>query len=161
MRLLNFTKYDQHGGITPPGPMAGLTWDEDIIQEALKYIPPGKISLGIPWHSGYWYTGKDPSKEGIARENSLHTMQTDLSYEDTMRILKDNNAVLHWDNIDKVHYAFYLNNFLYEYIFAEDADSFAAKLDLVKKYKLRGISNWVLGEEDPKVWNVLAKQVGS
>ena len=51
--------YDQHASITTPGPMAGVIWDEAIIQYALKYIPPEKISLGIPWHSGYWYTGKD------------------------------------------------------------------------------------------------------
>lgn len=147
--------YDQHGGITTPGPMAGITWDEAIIKYALQYIPADKISLGVPWHSGYWYTGKTSSHA------PLHIIATNLTYTEMTRLLKDNNAVLHWDNEDKVNYAIYQKNFLYEYIFAEDAKSFNAKLDLVKKYKLRGISNWCLSEEDPAIWNVLPKKTGA
>ncbi len=139
--------YDQHGGATPPGPMAGFTWDEAIIQYALKYIPANKLSLGIPWHSGYWRTGSGNS--------SAHAVGTDLNYVDAARILQDKKATLAWDDKEKIHYAVYTSNYLYEYMFLEDADSFRAKLDLVKKYKLRGVSNWVLGEEDPKVWDVL------
>ena len=36
----------------------------------------------------------------------------------------------------------------------EDARAFAAKLELVKKYQLRGYSVWVLGTEDPAVWSM-------
>jgi spore germination protein YaaH len=142
--------YDQHGSISTPGPMAGISWDETIIQYALKYIPADKVSLGIPWHSGYWYTDKDLN---AANGNPFHAISVDLAYKDMVRILKDKNAVLRWDDEDKIHYAIYRSNFLYEYIFVEDAASFKAKLELVKKYKLRGISNWCLGEEDPAVWN--------
>lgn len=144
--------YDQHGGITTPGPMAGITWDEDILKIALKYIPAEKISLGIPWHSGYWYT---------SNSKPLRAVEVDLSYPETLQILKNNNVLLHWNDEDKVHYAIYKNHFLYEYLFVEDAESFKAKLDLVKKYKLRGISNWVLGEEDPKVWDLLKSHVSA
>jgi spore germination protein len=144
--------YDQHGDITTPGPMAGITWDEAIVKYALKYISPDKISLGIPWHSGYWYTGKNSSNA------PLHIVVTNLTYAEMTRLLKDNNATLRWNDEDKVHYAIYQKNFLYEYIFAEDAKSFSAKLDLVKKYRLRGISNWCLGEEDPAIWNLLPKK---
>ena len=38
------------------------------------------------------------------------------------------------------------------YLFVEDARSFAAKLELMKKLKLRGFSVWVLGPEDPGIW---------
>jgi spore germination protein YaaH len=57
-----------------------------------------------------------------------------------------------------VPYTFFENGGLFEYIFFEDARSFRAKVDLIKKYKLRGFSAWVLGNEDPKVWEVLENE---
>jgi spore germination protein YaaH len=36
-----------------------------------------------------------------------------------------------------------------------DARSFQARYDVVKQYGLRGFSSWVLGSEDPKVWDDL------
>ena len=37
-------------------------------------------------------------------------------------------------------------------IWAENAESFQRKLDNIKQAGLRGYSAWVLGDEDPKVW---------
>ncbi len=142
--------YDQHGGITPPGPMSGFIWDENILQYALKYIPADKLSLGIPLHSAHWYTGR-----GGSTKNHIHAVSVDLDYAVIARKLKEEHIALRWENEDKVHYAMYRNHFLYEYLFLEDAASYAAKLDLVKKYKLRGLSNWCLGEEDPAIWKLL------
>lgn len=144
--------YDQHGGITPPGPMSGLVWDENIVRYALKFIPANKISLGIPLHSAHWYTGR-----GSNPKNHIHVVSVDLDYNVIIKKLKGLHVKLSWENADKVHYAAYRNHFLYEYAFLEDADSFAAKLNLVQKYKLRGVSNWCLGEEDPAIWKLLPK----
>lgn len=150
--------YDQHGGITPPGPMAGIPWLTAIVKYALQYIPADKISIGIPLHSGYWYTGRvdDGSNDDkTGAKNPIRMQQTDLTYAEIMEILKNNQATLRWDNLSQVPYTFFINHFLYEYVFAENAASFRAKLALVKKYHLRGISNWCLGEEDPKIWQSL------
>jgi len=143
--------YDQHGSITTPGPMSGERWNESIIRYALKYIPANKISLGVPLHSGYWYTGKGDT-------NVFHAVGVTVNYSDAMRLIADNNAQLVWQPEDKIHYAMYLRDFLYEYLFIEDEASYQAKLALVKKYGLRGISNWCLGEEDPSIWKWLPKK---
>lgn len=139
--------YDQHGSISTPGPMSGLHWNEVIIQYALKHIPADKISLGLPWHSGYWYTGKI---EG----NSFGSISTTLTYPELTRLMKDNNVHLQWNDEDKINYAIFRHHYLYEYLFVEDKASYAEKLKLVQKYHLRGVSNWCLGEEDPGVWNL-------
>ena len=55
----------------------------------------------------------------------------------------------------KVHFAYFANGGTFEWIFMEDARSFRAKLDPVERYKLRGFSVWVLGPEDPGIWDVL------
>jgi spore germination protein YaaH len=41
--------------------------------------------------------------------------------------------------------------------FHEDTRAFMAKLELVKKYKLRGYSVWLLGDEDPALWRALPR----
>lgn len=144
--------YDHHGGITPPGPMAGIIWDEAIIKQALRYIPAKKISLGTPWRAGLWYTGRDTNS---THPHRLGSIAMDLTYQDAMRLLDDHHVKLQWNHEDKVHFAIYRNHFLYEYMYLEDVDSFREKLALVKKYNLRGVSNWCLGGEDPRIWDVL------
>jgi len=41
------------------------------------------------------------------------------------------------------------------YAWIEDAAALAPKLELQKRYGLRGISVWRLGQEDPRVWTQL------
>jgi spore germination protein YaaH len=149
--FITLMMYDQHGSITPPGPMASMPWSEAILRYALAYIPVEKISLGIPLHSGYWYTGKQNG-------SSIHMIATDLTFPEAMTLLRNNHATLHWDKNAQVPYTFFIRHELYQYVFAENAASFQAKIALVKKYHLRGVSLWCLGEEDPKIWHILAQR---
>jgi spore germination protein YaaH len=45
---------------------------------------------------------------------------------------------------------------VFEYAWIEDAKALAPKLELQKRYGLRGISVWRIGQEDPAVWTQLA-----
>lgn len=141
--------YEQHGGITTPGPVAGIPWVTDIIKYALKYIPPQKISLGIAVNSSHFYT----SKTG----DGIRSTADDVSHDEAMRLINKFNAELNWDKTQKVSHAVYTYNQLNEYVFLEDQKSLAAKIDLIKQYHLRGISIWRLGIEDPKIWALLNK----
>jgi spore germination protein len=62
---------------------------------------------------------------------------------------------MEWHERDKVNYTIFERDYLYEYIFFENARSFEARLGLVKKYGLRGISCWRLGQEDAAVFKTL------
>lgn len=139
--------YDQHTGDTP-GPVAGYSWDEQIIRYARQYIPANKIYLGIPTYSGFYFT------ESNGRTSSALAQ---ISYATAMNLIALHHAQLFWDSQDQVNYTFYTNNDLYEYIFLENVNSFQAKYDLAKRYGLGGISVWRIGTEDPKIWNVLPK----
>ncbi|MCH7825996.1 MAG: hypothetical protein IH849_14450 [Acidobacteria bacterium] len=58
-----------------------------------------------------------------------------------------------------VYYTFWQRNVTFDWIFREDARSFARKLDLLAEYPgLHGISVWVLGSEDPAIWPLLAER---
>jgi spore germination protein YaaH len=145
--------YDEHETGTPPGPIGGASWDENIIQYALKNIPARKIFLGIPWYSGYWHMSNQTKIN-----QSTRIVEESLTHREVLSLLAQRNVALNWDNQDKVHYAFYNHHSLYEYIFAEDASSFSAKLALAKKYNLSGISNWCLCQEDQDVWQLLPRR---
>lgn len=141
--------YDQHEGGTTPGPIASATWSEAIINHALKYIPAKKISLGIPTYSGFWKTSRNG--RGIAARGQQ------IEYAAMQRLLAQFHQVLRWDDSEKVYYVFYEHDELNEFIFAEEARSFAVKYNLAKRYNLRGISVWRLGIEDPNIWGVLSR----
>jgi spore germination protein YaaH len=62
-----------------------------------------------------------------------------------------------WMENHQVRYALWDHDGVFEYAFIEDAQSLEAKLELLDKYNLRGISVWRLGQEDPGVWSVLSR----
>lgn len=148
--FVSIMAYNQHGGITTPGPTASIVWVEAAIQYALQYIPPQKISLGIPDYSNYWFTSADPND--ASGKIKVHSIG--ISYEKAMYLNQKYKAHLQWDDTAKISMAIYERDWLNEYLFVENTKSFAAKLALVKKYHLRGISVFDLGTEDPLIWNV-------
>ncbi|MEO8402810.1 MAG: glycosyl hydrolase family 18 protein [Gammaproteobacteria bacterium] len=147
--FLTIMAYNQHGEGTTPGATAGAPWVEQTIKYTLQYVPAAKLSLGIATYSMYWFTAGSPSSK-------IYMHATDIAYDKAIYLLEKYHATFRWDDVEKVNYAIYDHNWLNEYIFAEDAKSFRAKLDLVKKYNLRGISVFDLGIEDPKIWDELA-----
>lgn len=145
--FLSIMTYDQHTDGTTPGPVASLLWDEQVIKHILNFVPPYKISLGIPTYSSFWYTGRLHGRLSMHMDN--------IGYNTVQKILQKRHAALHWNEVDNVDYAAYEHNWLTEYLFVENAKSFRAKLKLAKKYHLRGISVFRFGIEDPNIWKVL------
>jgi spore germination protein YaaH len=146
--FLSFMTYAQHTGGSTPGPVAGYTWMEDALEYVLSLgVPPAKISLGIPSYSDWWYPVYE-EKTGSRMRGS------DISYAKAESLLAKSGARTTWDEKDKSPYAFWSNAGVYEHLWIEDARAFSAKLELVRKYRLRGYSVWVLGLEDPAVWSV-------
>lgn len=149
--FISVMAYDQHTHGTMPGPTASIDWVNSVINYTLQYVPPQKISLGIPVYSDYWFTGLNSSNP----HGRISTRLVELSYKDLKPILNKNHVKLHWDPDHGVNYAIYQYAWLNEYIFAEDFKSFKAKYDLAKKYHLRGTSIFSLGNEDPRIWDIL------
>lgn len=144
--FLSYMTYAQHTGGSTVGPVAGYTWMEACLKFVLSLgVPPEKISLGIPSYSDHWYPFY--SKKDGARQRG-----NDIGYAKAESLLTNAGAQATWDDRDKASWAMWSNAGVYEHVWIEDARAFNAKLDLVKRYKLRGYSVWVLGTEDPAVW---------
>jgi len=146
--FLTIMTYDQHTHGTTPGPTASFPWAEQAIKHTLKFVSSQKISLGIASYSSYWYTGTSFGSPG----GKLTLRMREIDYSTVKSLLQKNHVKLRWDEMAKINYAAYEHHWLDEYIFVENAKSLQAKLKLVKKYHLRGVSVFRLGIEDPKIW---------
>ncbi len=146
--------YSQHTRRTPPGPNAGVPWDRDVIEYFLQFMPPEKLSLGIPVGSQHWYT----SQEDRITPEMARSYSEGLTWAEARTLIERYDAEEHWSEVHQVPYAFYSRGGTFEWIFLENARSFQAKLGLIDEYDLRGFSVWVLGNEDPGIWTVLAER---
>jgi spore germination protein YaaH len=148
--FLSLMTYSEHTRRTPPGPIAGIPWMRAALDYALKYVPANKISLGIPTYGGHWYVASDASIPERGRSTSQSVNWTWGSALATRA-----GATIQWDDQAQVPYAHFANGGTYEWVFLENARSFAAKLALAREKKVRGFSVWVLGPEDPAIWEQL------
>ncbi len=150
--FITIMTYDKHTSYTTPGPIAPLHWVKAVITSALKVVPANKISLGIPAYSGLWRTD--------SLGDHFQAREHQISYTQAMQLVKKFKATLVWNATSQSASTSFEHHFLNEYLFLENAESFKAKLALAKKYQLRGISVWQLGQEDPAIWQVLKSTRG-
>jgi len=148
--FISIMSYSQHTRRTPPGPQAGMPWMRAVVDHFLKFVPPEKVSLGIPLWGEHWFTRDDPGLPERARSWSQTVTWTWGS-----GLAERYNAPLHWDSTQAVTWGYYDNGGTFEWLFLEDVRSFGAKLALAKARRLRGFSAWVLGPEDERIWEVL------
>jgi spore germination protein YaaH len=147
--FISIMSYDQHTRRTTPGPVAGADWVERIVQYLLaEGVPAQRLSLGIPSYSDYWFTDYTEEKGGFSNARQI-------GYTEVQYLLGKYAAKPAWNAKAGCNYAVWDNDGVFEYLYMEDAQSLKPKLDILEKYKLRGISVWVLGREDPASWNTL------
>lgn len=149
--FISVMTYDQHTAFTPPGPVAGLPWMKRIVTYLLNSgIPPEKISLGIPDYSDYWFPTVTNRGPGSSRD--------EISYAAAKDLLDRYQASPEWMEDQQVNFTHWETGGIFNWLFIEDGRSFLPKFKLAESNHLRGISVWVLGAEDPAIWDVLKKQ---
>lgn len=148
--FISLMSYSEHTRRTPPGPGAGLDWVRANVDYFLRFVPKEKLSVGIPLLSFHWYTREDRSIPERAR-----SWNESVSWNWGAGIAARHGAAMQWDSTAASPYAYFSNGGVYEWLFLENARSFRAKFDLAKARSLRGFSAWVLGPEDPAIWDIL------
>ncbi|HEX6576124.1 MAG TPA: glycosyl hydrolase family 18 protein [Gemmatimonadaceae bacterium] len=150
--FISLMTYSEHTRRTTPGPVAGLPWTREAMEYFLRFVPPEKLSLGIPTYGGHWFT-----REVSGTDRASSTNES-VSWSWGSGLAERNNAVIQWDAVQQVPFASYMIGGINEWLFLEDVRAFKAKLDLVKEKKLRGFSVWVLGPEDERIWDLLKSE---
>lgn len=148
--------YAQHTRRTPPGPQAGIPWVREVIDYFLRQMPADKLSLGIPLGSQHWYV----SQEDKIVPEMARSYSEQVSHAWALGLLERYGAELRWDDTQQVAYGSYPRGGTFEWVFVEDVRSFRTKLELIDRHRLRGFSAWVLGPEDPAIWEVLERRPG-
>ncbi len=150
--LLCLMTYDQHTRWTVPGPVAGWQWTTDNLAYALKSVPKDKLSLGIALYGYHWFTG-DP---GLGKAEQKPNPSADYISGSNAIFLRDTyGSQTQWDPVDHTAFLWFYRDQMREWIFYTDQHTFTDRYDLVKENGLQGFCSWVLGEEDPAIWNVL------
>jgi spore germination protein YaaH len=152
--FISYMTYAQHTGGSPPGPVAGYPWMLACLDYLLKLgVRPNKISLGLAGYSDWWFPAYDD-------RNGSRLRGSDIGYTRGVEILKAAGVTPKWDNVQKAPYAMWEEHGVMRHMWLEDKRAFLAKLELVRKYKLRGYSVWLLGHEDPALWDALKRAGG-
>lgn len=149
--LVCLMTYDQHTRWTTPGPVAGWQWTMDNLNYALQFVPPQKLSLGIPLYGYHWYTGNPIVKD----EERPNPTADYISEPDAALLAKEYGGTPQWDALDHTEW-FYINrDQMREWVFYTDAHTFEDRYKLVQDRGLEGFCSWVLGNEDPEIWKLL------
>ncbi|HEX6576563.1 MAG TPA: glycosyl hydrolase family 18 protein [Gemmatimonadaceae bacterium] len=144
--FITLMTYLQHTPRTPPGPVGGLPYMERVIRTALsRGVRPDQLSLGIAFYSMHWRTEWSAERKG-------YSWGRGLGWKAAHDLVNKAGATLQWDAVQGSSQARWEQNGVFEYAWIEDAAALAPKLALQKRYNLRGISVWRVGQEDPGVW---------
>ena len=139
--FISIMTYDDPNSKSSP---ATIPFVEEILAYLIDKIPPQKLSLGIPLY--YWGWSMEPFKR----------VRTGGTYE-RIKFIKTTYPIW-WqgfDNTKGVPWLFYVDSGKRYIIWFENEKSFTNRIEIIKNDQLRGFSAWVLGMEDPKIWNVL------
>lgn len=146
-----------------PGPIGPLTWAEQSISYAVSVVAASKVYLGVPGYGRDWVTkvvGICPSS--VASVISPGAKAAVFVMRDAAGLAATYGATPLYNN------AFGEATFSYQKVYSgsasnglatsctasrtawyENAQSYAARAQLVAKYRLGGITAWTFGMEDP------------
>lgn len=150
--LICLMTYDQHTRWTTPGPVDGMPWMLDQLKYAVTQVPKEKLSLGIALYGYRWYTGNPVRDDGTEASNIAATY---IDADESMPLIQEQKAQVQWDAVEHESWFYFYRDDMREWVFMPDAHSFRDRYALVKQYDLEGFCAWVLGAEDPKVWDEL------
>ncbi len=129
----------------PPQAVAPINEVERVISYAITEIPANKIMMGIP---NYGYDWTVPYREGSAARVVSNTAAVSLA--------ASRGATIEFDPVAQAPFFNYTDRDGNRHIvWFEDARSIKAKLELVDKYNLRGVSYWTINNYFPQNWAVL------
>ena len=131
----------------PPYAVAPIDLVEDVIAYAVSVIPSRKIMMGMPLYGYDWTLPYRPGNPWARR----------LSPQDAIKLAAEKGAAIQFnEQTQSPTFRYYDTNGVQHEVWFEDARSVRAKLLLVNKYDLRGVSYWLLGLSFPQNWAMLS-----
>jgi spore germination protein YaaH len=85
-------------------------------------------------------------------------MAESISAPNAVQLAETYKGTLEWDAGDHSAYVYFYRDQLREWIFFTDVRTFKDRYALAQQDGLQGFCSWVLGEEDPAIWEFLPKR---
>lgn len=160
-----------------PGPIGPFGWAEANVAFAVSQMPAGKVELGVPTYGRDW-VARDANNKLVVVGTCPTNVTVDLGKHEfdsvnapavlAARGLTSKNVL--WDNTYKES-TFRYNRYYTGTVISPttkkpvattcrvahegwyaDSRAVVARASLVGKYKIRGITTWTIGGEDPAQW---------
>ncbi len=129
----------------PPMPVSPLPNVEEVISYGVTQIASNKVLMGMPL---YGYDWKLPYIRGTTKARSLSPQQA-------IALAADMGVDIQYDTELSAPFFYYNDGENEHIVWFEDAKSVEAKLALVNKYGLAGVSFWNITRDFPQNWLVL------
>lgn len=149
---LQLMTYDQHGTWSEPGPISGADWVEECLNYTSSIVEPGKLFIGLPAYGYDWDLSASDPAQGVYSALSF-------SWMDIPALLAKPGSVVHWDLASRSPSVTYSENGHEHEAWYETPESIRAKVELIAKYNLAGLSFWSLGQEDQSFWNAVRDSI--
>jgi spore germination protein len=133
--------YDYSDPSGDAGPIAPVSWVDQVLSLATRLIPRERIVLGLPTYGYDWSAG---------------SVADSLQWADVQQLAKRESAAPRWDAHSASPWLSYKDqNGQIHTVWYEDARSLAAKVALARRHGLSHVVLWRLGGEDPGIWPTL------
>jgi spore germination protein YaaH len=142
--------YDQHTRWTAPGPVAGWGWTIHNLDYAIQSVPREKLFIGIPLYGYHWFAGTPIKPDEKPNPSAAY-----ISTPDALDLGRAYGGRIEWDPVDRTPWFYFYRDDMREWIFFTDARAFRERYALAKDRSLGGFCSWVLGTEDPAIWDTL------
>ena len=144
---------------TSPGPIGPLPWTEDGVKYAITQMPASKVFLGIPGYGRDWIT----KVEGVCPKDFSSSVVVGAKAAVVMReasnLAASNNAIPTYNSTHAESTFTYKKSYVdptnsasfctaSRTVWYPDERSYAARTNLVGKYRLGGIAVWTFGMEN-------------
>ncbi|MDR1363921.1 MAG: glycoside hydrolase [Spirochaetaceae bacterium] len=130
--------YDEHWSGSAPGPVASMKWCAAVAEYGLHAIGPEKLIMGIPFYGRGW---GDKSTSRALIHSTTEGLKRDYNVQDFRR--ENGIPVFTYDITVKVT------------VYYEDEYSLAARMSMYRGRGVQNIGFWRLGQETPKVWQLI------
>jgi cellulose synthase/poly-beta-1,6-N-acetylglucosamine synthase-like glycosyltransferase/peptidoglycan/xylan/chitin deacetylase (PgdA/CDA1 family)/spore germination protein YaaH len=136
--------YDEHWATGSPGPIAGLPWFADVLQQRKRDVPAKKTIVAIGNYAYDWEAGHAAEERSFeeavltAKESEGNIGLDPVSLNPTFDYSDDN---------DHIHHVWML-----------DAVTAFNQLVIAGSVSPGGVAMWRLGSEDPALWRVFGRK---
>jgi len=136
--------YNYSGSWSGPGPLSPPSWMDRILTFAESQVDPRKIVMGLGLYGREWRGSKT----------------TDLDWSDVLRIRATQHPKQSRSTSGELVLG-YRSGGLQHSAYFPDARAIDDKLSmmLARHAKIKGVFAWLMGQEDPAVWNVLYRRL--